>query len=75
MAKFYVKSGKLRRILNAATVSEAVQRCVAAWKTKTMGKSIRVSEVGFDASESPHHADDVVLVTNAVKELMKKKKK
>jgi hypothetical protein len=73
MAKFYVKSGKLSRVVNAPTVSAAVESCLGQWTGKKLSKTIRVSEVGFDL-EGPHHKKDVILSTQAVQDLRKRKK-
>ena len=75
MAKYYVKCGRNRRVLNADSAVKAAMLSVSTWKLeeRKLESSVRVSEVGFEANgDSPHHEMDVVLPTMFVKRQIKK---
>ena len=72
--KYYVKCGKLLRVLSADTPLDAAVKSVGAWKNAKykLEIAIRVSEVGFDAtSDHPHHVADTIFPTSLVKAKLK----
>lgn len=72
--KYYVKCGKLLRVVGAVDPLEAAVKCVSVWKNEKhkLEIAIRVSEVGFDAtSDHPHHVSDTIFATSAIKAKLK----
>lgn len=74
MAKFYIISGANQRIVLADNAPSAAALCVAHWHSqkRKLGKSVRVSEVGFDFdTDYAEHLEDAVFSTHYVKALLR----
>ena len=74
MPKYYIHSGNATRIAVDMNAVQAAANAVYTWKMtgEKIGKSIRVSEVGFDFDgDHPHHKLDCIFSANYVRALLK----
>lgn len=74
VTKFYVKSGKCKRIVLAETTLAAAIACFILWQSlkRRLGISVKVSEVGFEG-DHPHHEKDDIIAMSYIRTKIKKK--